>query len=109
MVLEARACGLPVITTRFNGASELLDPPNDGLVVADPHDRAELAGALASFIDPARRQACAEAALRGGQTWTFEDHYRQLLELLQEASRRKKDRPHCRPHAPREGVASRFA
>ena len=30
--LEALACGLPVITTRYNGASELLSPPTDGIV-----------------------------------------------------------------------------
>ena len=90
VVQEAQACGLPVITTRYNGASELLDPPTDGLVIRDPHDRDELAGALSYFLDPARRQSCARAALRGGQKWTFDEHYRQFLRLLDEAARRKR-------------------
>jgi len=30
VVLEALTCGLPVITTRFNGASEFLHPPRKG-------------------------------------------------------------------------------
>ena len=30
VVLEAMTCGLPVITTRYNGASELLHPPREG-------------------------------------------------------------------------------
>ena len=90
VVQEAQACGLPVITTRYNGAAELLDPPTDGLVIRDPHDRDELAGALSYFLDPARRQNCARAALRGGQKWTFDEHYRQLLRLLDEAARRKR-------------------
>jgi UDP-glucose:(heptosyl)LPS alpha-1,3-glucosyltransferase len=90
VVQEALACGLPVITSRHNGASELLDPPHDGLVIRDPHDSEELAGALTTWLDPSRRQAGARAALRAAQKWTFADHYRQLLKLLEEAARRKR-------------------
>ena len=90
VVQEAMACGLPVITTRFNGAAELLDPPTDGLVIRDPHDRDELAGAISYFLDPVRRQKAARAALRGGQKWTFDEHYRQLVRLLGEAAQRKR-------------------
>ena len=59
VVQEALACGLPVVTSKYNGASELLDPPHDGLVIRDPHDSEELAGALSYFLDGPRRQACA--------------------------------------------------
>src|SRR5262245_44950366 len=38
VVLEAFACGLPIITTRYNGASELITPGREGLIVDDPHD-----------------------------------------------------------------------
>ena len=75
--------GLPVITSRHNGASELLEPPHDGLVVRDPHDADELAGALTVLLDPARRLTCSRAALRAARRWTFDDHYRQLLKLLE--------------------------
>ena len=51
VALEALACGLPVITTRYNGASELLSPPSDGLVINDPHDAASLASAMANMLD----------------------------------------------------------
>ena len=68
VVQEARACGLPVVTTRYNGAAELLDPPNDGLVVRDPNDADELSAALASFLDPVKRLACARAVLEVGST-----------------------------------------
>jgi len=46
VVLEALACGLPVITTRANGASELLDPADAGQVIDDPHDHRKPAGRL---------------------------------------------------------------
>jgi UDP-glucose:(heptosyl)LPS alpha-1,3-glucosyltransferase len=90
VVQEAMACGLPVITSRYNGAAELLDPPHDGLVIRDPHDSRELADALTFFLDAKRRQTASRAAVRGAQRWTFADHYRQLVKLLEEAVRRKR-------------------
>jgi UDP-glucose:(heptosyl)LPS alpha-1,3-glucosyltransferase len=90
VVLEAQACGLPVITSAHNGAAELLDVGTDGLVVKDPHDREELSAALVHYLDPARRQQAARTALRNSQRWTFEQHHRGLLALLREALRRKR-------------------
>ena len=66
VVLEALACGLPVITTRYNGASELLNPPREGYVIPNPHFHAQLADCMKQFLEPAHRLACAEAA-QGGE------------------------------------------
>jgi UDP-glucose:(heptosyl)LPS alpha-1,3-glucosyltransferase len=90
VVLEALACGLPVITTRYNGASELLQPPREGRVLDDPHDLDQLAGAMRDLLDPGRRAACAQAARRAGVQWTFEHHYRQMLAVFAEAAARKR-------------------
>lgn len=90
VVLEAMACGLPVITTRYNGASELLHPPREGYVIDDPHDHAHLAWALTQMLDPARRAACAQAARKTAAQWTFEHHYRQMLAVFAEAAARKR-------------------
>jgi UDP-glucose:(heptosyl)LPS alpha-1,3-glucosyltransferase len=89
VALEALACGLPVITTRANGANELLTPPNEGYVIDNPHDHASLAKAMQELLDPARRSACARAARKTAQEWTFERHYRELLEVFAEAVRRR--------------------
>lgn len=89
VALEALACGLPVITTRANGASELLTQGREGYVVSDPHKHAELAEALTLLCDPARRVACAQAARRAAMHWTFEEHYQQLLRVFREAAERK--------------------
>jgi UDP-glucose:(heptosyl)LPS alpha-1,3-glucosyltransferase len=86
VVLEALACGLPVITSRYNGASELLSPPTDGYVIDDPHDGERLAGCMKKFLDPDRRRAAGTAARRTAAGWTFEHHYRQMLEVLHEAA-----------------------
>jgi UDP-glucose:(heptosyl)LPS alpha-1,3-glucosyltransferase len=89
VVLEALACGLPVITTRANGASELLKPLAEGYVIEDPHDQVQLAWCLGQLLEPARRHACALAARRTAAGWTFEHHYRHLLDVFAEAIKRK--------------------
>ncbi len=92
VALESLACGLPVITTRFNGASELLHtsgPHQDGFVVKDPHDHQQLAWCMAQMLDSSRRTAFSQSARRTATQWTFEQHYRQLMQVLTEAARRK--------------------
>ena len=89
VVLEALACGLPVITSRYNGASELLHPPQDGYVIENPHDHEELARCITHLLDPGQRSACAQAARRTAAEWTFERHYQQLLQVFGEAAARK--------------------
>ncbi|MFQ3592365.1 MAG: glycosyltransferase family 4 protein [Gemmataceae bacterium] len=87
VVLEALACGLPVITTRYNGAAELLGGTGtqraEGLVLDDPHDSEALAAALTIMTDTRQRDQFATAARLAGQRWTFEDHYRGLVAILQ--------------------------
>jgi UDP-glucose:(heptosyl)LPS alpha-1,3-glucosyltransferase len=90
VVLEALACGLPVITSRFNGAGELLDPPGEGYVIDDPHDPGHLAWCMTQLLDPSRRSVCAQAARRAAARWTFERHYRLLQAVLAEAAARKR-------------------
>jgi UDP-glucose:(heptosyl)LPS alpha-1,3-glucosyltransferase len=89
VVLEALACGLPVITSRANGASELLHPPNEGFVLEDPHGHVQLAWYMTQFFDPGHRAACAQAARHTASQWTFDHHYQQMLQVLTEAAARK--------------------
>jgi UDP-glucose:(heptosyl)LPS alpha-1,3-glucosyltransferase len=90
VVLEALACGLPVITSRYNGAAELFREPAEGYVVADPHDRVRLAWAIGQLLDPARRAAAGPAARQRAALWTFDEHYRQMLAVFAEAGARKR-------------------
>jgi UDP-glucose:(heptosyl)LPS alpha-1,3-glucosyltransferase len=89
VVLEALACGLPVITSRYNGASELLRPPQVGYVVDDPHDHARLAALIEQLLDPEQRRVHAEAARHSAAEWTWEHHVRQFVHLLAEIAARK--------------------
>lgn len=88
VALEALACGLPVITTQYNGANELLQPPHNGLIVHNPHDAAELGGAIAKMLDPSYRASAAVAALEAAHAWTFEMHYQALVIVFAEVAAR---------------------
>lgn len=90
VVLEALACGLPVVTSSYNGAAELLTPPREGYVIDDPHDHEQLAGCMAQLLDPARRSACSQAARQTASQWTFDHHYRRMLQVFTEAAARKR-------------------
>lgn len=61
--LEAAACGVPVITTRRNGAVERLGPAGAAIVVDDPRDTEGLARAIEEVAGPARHAELREAAL----------------------------------------------
>lgn len=88
--LEAMATGLPVITTDFGGASEVVDE-RIGLIVP-VRDDAALAGAILRLLgDPARRQAMGEAARqRAVEQFSLERMIRVrealLVELLEKRS-----------------------
>ncbi|MDB4948258.1 MAG: hypothetical protein JWM27_907, partial [Gemmatimonadetes bacterium] len=61
-LLEAAACGLPVVSTRVSGAVDLFARADLGELVP-PRDPAALAGALERMLaDPGRRAACGAAA-----------------------------------------------
>lgn len=90
VALEALACGLPVVTSKYNGASELLTPPADGIVIQDPHDANELAAAMYRFTDRDYRADAASAARQTGAKWTFEHHYQALLYVFRQVRECKK-------------------
>lgn len=89
VVLEALACGLPVVTTRYNGAAELFGP-DAGVVVDTPHDEAGLAAAITTCLDPRFRASASAAARQAAARWTFEDHYRALLAVFAEVRQVKR-------------------
>jgi UDP-glucose:(heptosyl)LPS alpha-1,3-glucosyltransferase len=89
VALEALACGLPVITTCYNGASELLSPPLDGIVIDDPHNAPTLAEAMNRMLDRGYLREASTAARLTGTKWTFEHHYRALLDVFAEARKLK--------------------
>jgi UDP-glucose:(heptosyl)LPS alpha-1,3-glucosyltransferase len=55
-LLEALATGLPVVTTRFNGAADLVASDDGGRVIDDPKDISTIAESIAFYFPEARRR-----------------------------------------------------
>ena len=82
MVLEALASGLPVITTKQNGAAEFIDPEKSGIIIDHPRDTAALARALVRLQDRQKLAAMSTAAAALRPRLDFNQHARQVLAWL---------------------------
>lgn len=82
VVLEALASGLPVITTRQNGAAELLESGRHGFIIEDPLDIGALAAALLRLRDQEALASMRAAALALRPRLDFADHARRVLAWL---------------------------
>jgi len=88
--LEGMASGLPVITTRANGVSEIIDHQQNGLVVEDVERVPEIAAALRDLTDPRRREELGAAARRTAESFTEERNLDEVEQVYQEALERKR-------------------
>ena len=84
-IVEALASGLPVITTTVPGAGDLVHADENGLLLHDPADPAELAGLLEVALDQRRRVCWANAAPKAviGYEWpTLMARYEEVLRTV---------------------------
>ncbi|MEO5722181.1 MAG: glycosyltransferase family 4 protein [Chthoniobacterales bacterium] len=84
VTLEASAAGLPVITTRCNGASELMTDGREGFLLDDPADYTSLAARMKELLDPARRASLGRSGRAMAERHTFAQQTTQFLELYAE-------------------------
>lgn len=82
--LEALACGLPVVSSRINGASEVITPGVDGAVVDDPGDSVALAAAIEPFLNPQTYAAASRAARAKAESLPFTRNVEQTLEVIEQ-------------------------
>jgi UDP-glucose:(heptosyl)LPS alpha-1,3-glucosyltransferase len=82
-------CGLPVITTRFNGAAEMMTDETRGFVLDDPADVEALAGRMRALCNPAERSRTGEALRRAVETHSLERQTDEFLALYEEVIRRR--------------------
>lgn len=85
-VIEANACGVPVVASRSPGLVESVKDGETGLLV--PHgDARAIAGALVRLLaDRALRLRMADAAVRWARTFDWETCYRESRAVMAEAA-----------------------
>lgn len=89
--LEAMAYGLPVVTTRVCGASEVLREGESGYILEDPFDPVSLSDRMEKLLDKGRRQDMGKAARKTAESMPKERNVRETLAVLAEVWRRKKE------------------
>jgi glycosyltransferase involved in cell wall biosynthesis len=83
-VAEAMACGLPVITSKFAGVSELIQNNRDGFILAEPDNLPDLIEILrALHADPELRASLGASAATTAQSWTWDRNTSEIWRWLQ--------------------------
>lgn len=90
-VLEAMACGLPVIVSPKAGVSEWLAHGFDALLLKDPENASELADAIRSVEGSSQlRKTLAENAVATARKLSWDEHAAELRQLMEKAAAKKK-------------------
>jgi UDP-glucose:(heptosyl)LPS alpha-1,3-glucosyltransferase len=92
-VLEAMACGLPVIVSPKAGVSEWLTNGFDALLLKDPENSGELAEAIRALATGAQlRRTLGENAVATARKLSWDQHTAKLRALMEKAAAKKKRR-----------------
>ena len=80
--LEALACGLPVITTRANGFSEIIEDSVHGSIVDHAGNLVGLRDAIRFWSDPSRRAAARSENIERASQFDISSNVEQTLNVL---------------------------
>lgn len=78
--LEAMACGTPVITTRMNGVSEIIEDGYDGFIL-NTGKAEELSSRIRDFLNLPDKSIMMTRTAEKAKTFTMEKHMYQLINL----------------------------
>jgi UDP-glucose:(heptosyl)LPS alpha-1,3-glucosyltransferase len=82
VVLEALAAGLPVAISRNVGAAELLAGQLLEGIIEQPENPREFAEKLLALLDKSRNPALQQQARQIGETYSWENHFREFDAIL---------------------------
>ena len=91
VVTEALASGLPVITTRYDGASGVIDDGIDGFVMKDPMDYETLAEKISLFFDDEFRKKASIAARKKAEKYPEERNCEETIEVYNEVIKKSNE------------------
>jgi UDP-glucose:(heptosyl)LPS alpha-1,3-glucosyltransferase len=82
-VLEALASGIPVITTRCNGASGIVTQGQEGFVISDPRDDRALAEKISFFLNREKLERASIAARRLAESYSLERNWAEMKHVFE--------------------------
>ncbi len=85
VVLEALACGLPVITTPFTGAGELMTDGREGYIIDTPAVTEMLADRMKTLLDPQLRTRFGKSARALAEGYSEDTNFARVLAICQQA------------------------
>ncbi len=88
-VFEALASGLPVITTKSNGAGGIITDGREGFVVDDPREISTLADRIHRLFDDKVREESSRAARDLAEQYPMERNFEGMLKVFQEVAAQK--------------------
>lgn len=84
-ILEAMACGLPVITSNVSGARDLIKDGVDGVLLRKPGDRGELIIKMLKIAEDHRfRDSLGKEASKRAQLYSWDKVVRKTVDLYEE-------------------------
>ena len=92
--LEALACGLPVITTKTNGASELIEEGKNGFVIKDNFQIKELSNKILKLMPKSVREEMGRYASKIAKQYTLNKNARKTERIFQEILVSKREFTH---------------
>lgn len=103
-VLEAMACGLPVITSGLAGVSEIITDGKNGFVLQDPCDVAALTALLRKLCEtPELCRQIGQRAARTARAYDWDRNARETWEFLMAALEKKRTAKTPRTKTPLSG------
>ena len=81
--LEALATGLPVITSQYCGAADIINNKINGMIVDDPFNPEEIAEKIRYLYAPSTRESMGEGARELAEQYPLERNSREMLEVYE--------------------------
>ena len=85
VLVEAMACGLPIVATRVGGIPEIVREGKDGLLVA-PGNTEEMAEAFLKLLkDGSLRDRLGKSGLERAEAFSMDLHVNRIIDIFEDA------------------------
>ncbi len=84
VVIEAMACGLPAVTTIYNGAAGIITNEKDGYIISHPPRSAELVEAMKALMVPERLKNMSIEASITGKKYSVKKNHHEMIRVFNE-------------------------